>query len=557
MNLAERFKVAIEKVALERKERIQNAPPSVNKEEYEDALAYNVFVLDAKKEDMEAQIPHLMVRLQGEGAAHTDGTDGHSSTESEGTKPNTINFAAREKEEMRDLTRASEIVSLANPPPGEGAVPADLSGSMTSTHWDPMVGQIFLGNSNDVPLVPDDRYPSPPPVFPRLKTTDMDIYEERMDEDPFHYLPTNDPKKGFGYDLCIECHEMAPFPGTAHLRAAEEHLVMLDTLWAERQGGGDEIKIRPPPNANAIIHLPFPSSPPSSQASVASLVPFVKFLERLIQPVCPIVSVPPASASGSSPPTTNGSHGRRWSSVSSLMSFPSAPYHGPRSRSSTSPSSPFSPSQIKRTRPMKILIYSSDGYTDSSVPALCLLMAIRGLSLPEAYLELQVQKKRSFFVYQNDLGILRRVESRLSGEREQERARAGIRVVNGTGSLGRQSGWPRFGSGSGNGSGNGVSSNSNSNARTVYHTGGRQASNSISIPSNPISNLNPNMPASVPQPAPMIVPSQGHLVKSRPRASTSPWLPSLFDDHQSWFNDPRFDGSFPSRVLPFLYLGNL
>lgn len=49
----------------------------------------------------------------------------------------------------------------------------------------------------------------------------------------------------------------------------------------------------------------------------------------------------------------------------------------------------------------------------------------------------------------------------------------------------------------------------------------------------------------------------------RPRASTSPWLPSstsfgLFGgDHQSWFNDARFDGSFPSRVLPFLYLGNL
>ena len=28
-------------------------------------------------------------------------------------------------------------------------------------------------------------------------------------------------------------------------------------------------------------------------------------------------------------------------------------------------------------------------------------------------------------------------------------------------------------------------------------------------------------------------------------------------DHHSWFNDSRFDGSFPSRVLSFLYLGNL
>lgn len=49
----------------------------------------------------------------------------------------------------------------------------------------------------------------------------------------------------------------------------------------------------------------------------------------------------------------------------------------------------------------------------------------------------------------------------------------------------------------------------------------------------------------------------GHGFVGRPRASTSPLLPSLVDDHQVWFDDPRFDGSFPSRVLPFLYLGNL
>ncbi len=42
----------------------------------------------------------------------------------------------------------------------------------------------------------------------------------------------------------------------------------------------------------------------------------------------------------------------------------------------------------------------------------------------------------------------------------------------------------------------------------------------------------------------------------RARASTSPLLPS-FIDHETWFNDSKFDGSFPSRVLPFMYLGNL
>ncbi|ESK86728.1 hypothetical protein Moror_15218 [Moniliophthora roreri MCA 2997] len=56
----------------------------------------------------------------------------------------------------------------------------------------------------------------------------------------------------------------------------------------------------------------------------------------------------------------------------------------------------------------------------------------------------------------------------------------------------------------------------------------------------------------------VVGPNSNGLRNRRPRANTSPWLPSLFGgDHHSWFNDARFDGSFPSRVLPFLYLGNL
>ena len=42
------------------------------------------------------------------------------------------------------------------------------------------------------------------------------------------------------------------------------------------------------------------------------------------------------------------------------------------------------------TRPKKVLIYSSDGYTESSVLALSLLMKEMALDLPGAYLELQV-----------------------------------------------------------------------------------------------------------------------------------------------------------------------
>lgn len=424
---------------------------------------------------------------------------------------------------------------------------------------------------------------------------------------------------------------MAPFPGPAHLKAAEEHLGMLDALWAERcldDAGGQqrELPPRPPPNANAVIHLPFPSSPPCNLATMTALMPVIKFLEKWLQPpvVSPAPPAPPsASASSSSSADTGAGAGagsdnnannansqssaRRWSSVSALIpSFAPFPQLAggssslTRNRAFTSPTPSMPPSPPARTRPLKILIYSSDGYTESSVPALCLLMAVKNLTLPEAYLELQVVKKRSFFVYMSDLGVLRRVEGRLVLEREQERDRKGGGTGAGSGGVGagvkrgavggHGGRRPSFsgsglGLGSGIGVGMGMGIGANQNPYTVNQivnstpspptpplpshespprhshsshaiAGGRPTAKSVSFAQPPPSVASPPPVPSVSALPAMMVPTQQ---QRRPRASTSPWLPSfsLFGDHQSWFNDPRFDGSFPSRVLPFLYLGNL
>jgi dual specificity MAP kinase phosphatase len=326
-------------------------------------------------------------------------------------------------------------------------------------------------------------------------------------------------------------------------------------------------------------------------------------------------------------------------------------------------------SQPTRTRPLKILLYSSDGYTESSVPALCLLMAIKSLNLPEAYLELQVVKRRSFFVYQADLGILRRVEGRLKEEKERERERergrerereringgflmggAGTGGVGSVNANGKRTASVRGGYWSGTNSSTGLGGSGTSypggtvavTPSTTPPVGGgggmtrpsqkssftgRPAAKSVSFAQAPhpmmvpslqqqqqqqqqqqheqhehehyqqnqltVSTVIPSQPHPIPGTSyfgqaafsggfpmqsnvphiPMQLPyhqpgasysggsgyQEGHqVVKGRPRANTSPWLPSLFGgDHQSWFNDPRFDGSFPSRVLPFLYLGNL
>ena len=738
--------------------------------------------------------------------------------------PNTVDFALREKEEMRDLTKASEIISLypepCSPPPSSTkpgfthtSIPLSSSPSSPSSPpkretpetkptWDPLVGQVYLGNSGDVPLAPD--VPShfrhaaslvrdaallgnPCAGLEEYFSTEDDDDDDEVKEekeggsssssssslpadDIFNYHATNDPINGFGYDIAVECHELAPFPSTAHLRAADEHLGMLDLLWKERWERGwrareEEKRVlkkkirkdeeddtgrntptipltppptppRPPPHASAVIHLPFPSSPSNSQTTMVSLIPVIRFLEKWMKPLPP---VPPMSGtttemknlklvgSGdvagmvqpqtqqsppppSSPPTTTTTvSARRWSSVAALMpSFPSFPLGGSSSSTSTSNSTPSAltnnaqpnleptstatvattlpptcplpphPSRTRsftspppstssitsgavyqpppppipkppqqqqqpqqqqtRTRPLKILLYSSDGYTESSVPALCLLMAIKSLNLPEAYLELQVVKRRSFFVYHADLGILRRVEMRLKEEKERERERErlnggsglGVGSVNGNGKRtvpvrgGYWSGTVPGGSGSPYPGGAVPPTTSGRTTRVPPPAQkssfmGRPAAKSISFAQVPHHSMvvssqqsqqqhenyqqqqqQQQQPPTAPHPIPVSasylgqatfsggslpaqtqqmmlhhhhhhhhhhqpgVSSSGfqqeayQMIKGRPRANTSPWLPSLFGgDHQSWFNDPRFDGSFPSRVLPFLYLGNL
>ncbi|KAL1729092.1 hypothetical protein EV714DRAFT_251914 [Schizophyllum commune] len=492
-----------------------------------------------------------------------------------------------------------------SPRPNSAPHPLSLSNSSTQTHFDSKVGQVFLGNSNDVPLGIVEPLPlsqwATSPVLPTDTTEPLSItdtlHSGLADGDPFNFAPSNSPSDGYGYDIAIECHDLAPWPTAGNLRAAEEHLGRLESAWATRCVAAKRAEIardgvtdapkdpeemwtlptRPPPNANAIIHLPFPSSPPSNTTTVGSLTAVTRFLERWLTPPAAPGAVPMAAVRGDGRESardgvaepadghqaddeSGGSKSRRWSTTSAAQAGFIQHGQGGRMRSMTSPAPSPSPTPgarppphadftynyyAHRTRPLKVLLYSADGYTESSVPALFLLMTFRGLTLPEAYLELQVEKKRSFFVYSSDLGVLRRVEARLleGGGHTTGRHRVqpplthrpSAKSISYATGMGPQINTPAAALAGGGGSSSfGVSSSTaslGSAGATMSAMGGEKA-------------LQTNV-ASPPR-------------ARRPRASTSPWLPSLFGgDHQAWFNDPRFDGSFPSRVLPFLYLGNL
>lgn len=236
-------------------------------------IPYNVFVLDATPAEIRAKLKHLLV----------------------GT--HTINFAQREKDEMRELTRTSEILTV---------LPPDQDNTLEEIHpWTPGLGQVFLGNVNDVPFLPGHL------GDPLAKGIDL------LDS------TGNLPADGMGYDVCIECRLRAPRPSVGFLISAQEHLMELQRRWQASGGRGP----RPPPNAAAIVYLAFPLLP-----IVDEMILFLEFLEKLLK---------------------------------------ANPHRG-------------------FGRPVKILVWSSDGYTESSVLALSLIMAIRGMTLPEAYLELQV-----------------------------------------------------------------------------------------------------------------------------------------------------------------------
>jgi len=187
------------------------------------------------------------------------------------------------------------------------------------------------------------------------------------------------------------------------------------------------------------------------------------------------------------------------------------------------------------SRPLRVLIHSSDGYTESSLLALSYIMHTKACTLPESYLELQNQRERSFFVYPADVGVLRRIESKLGckerarREREREAEKAGRERENAAAlAMAKDA--------------------SVVNGRWKW---GSWRSSSLSMAGSPVLGA-----ASSSAPTSSVMQSRPADIPRRARSSTMPILPAV-TDHQTWFNDSRFDGSFPSRILPFLYLGNL
>ncbi|PWZ01045.1 hypothetical protein BCV70DRAFT_159727 [Testicularia cyperi] len=515
---------------------VREAQASVRRERLQrgwGGLRYNVFVVTDSFDVFERHFPHLIA------------------TDSRGCSRNTVDFFDRERDEMKRLTRASEIddnVWL-------GCTADAPGGEENSDEWgdNEPVTPDEDGNPNSFSICVRVNEVSELPTLAHLRSAS-------------HYLDTLESTMQFEADCAkgISGLHHGSFDGSAvHVRdnemrssteGREGMLVLGPNGWtpkpyacsvqgdlaaasrfqSTREGPGvgagtgavgsrlvfgTQVQDRDGRgplrlDASSVVHVDFlaggeRSNLPGNEMAHA----IIEICGWIQQQACP----PVADTTPSSSPTRRSPSSSFSTLSSTLRSYRSGGAASPvrsmvsNERTSGGANSPDSRSTPRSRRPRRVLLHCTDGYTETSVLALAYLMYSRGLSLPEAYLDLQIRANRSFFVYPNEVPLLERIE------RVLQRTRAARATVE-------------------------LASNEVSDSRRARHV----TSKSFSGPStHEAAQLLDDRRLSLSSP----VSSQRTTADV---ASAGNWVV----DH-SWFDKSRFDGSFPSRILPFLYLGNL
>ncbi|KAI8099233.1 uncharacterized protein BX664DRAFT_320740 [Halteromyces radiatus] len=330
----------------------------------------------------------------------------------------------------------------------------------------------------------------------------IDMKDDHEDMDIFH-----DQENPHGFSVCIECHDLSDMPLPSILTLAKETLNEL---------GPEEMP-------SEIIHL--------DMYSTGSIIESSEQLDRFLD------------------------------NLLSLLQFMDTISQGTVADND-------SPSITVNGR--RILIHCSDGYTETSILALSWVMYKLKLPLPKAYLYLQ--DRRSFFVLSTDVPLLRRIEqtlfedntkntapslsSSLTLQQEikfqyeqhhqlQKRKRVDTMEFEESSSL----------------------SVTSSSLPLDHHITSTYETNSSQhlIHYNKIANICTDKRDEYIDDVNDIEETistksySGHESEEKDKLPVITSSPPNIENMRlyPWFYSPRFEGSFPSRIMPFLYLGNL
>ncbi|SCV74166.1 BQ2448_6598 [Microbotryum intermedium] len=421
------------------------------------AIQYNVYVIAEPFVTFEQRYPTIV------------GID------SNGFVRNKLNFFEREREEMRVLTQASEILP-----------------------------NVWLGNAQDVPQAP---------------------YAQALSNDSSSSLL--DDGNPLSFSICIEAHDQAGNVSAAVLRdtnrklndleaqgqAYEEVRQLLDDEidTTTSQLGEERVKILRP-HVHDLVHLECPSTSTNCAAPNSSVHTTKRAQTQFVNALVELAV---------------------WMRRQAC------------------------PDDTSRL-PRRILLHCGDGYTESSLLAVTYVMvAGGGRNAAEAYLYLQESAQRSFHIYPQDYQLLPMIERRvidvLCREEQEWLATRKSMSWQSTASPMAASRSPSASSVRASGeepsstgmerSDSGYVSNSSTPTKTSkFVQAVREALSSSSSHSCDDAEMRPRTPSPDAELA-----QQWFASKPRPSNVTN----------SPWFYAPMFDGHFPSRILPFLYLGNL
>ncbi|KAF9181986.1 tyrosine/serine/threonine protein phosphatase pps1 [Haplosporangium sp. Z 767] len=461
-----------------------------------------------------------------------------------GGKPgiNKVDFWEQEREQMSLLTRASEIA------PG-----------------------IWLGNNQDVPLTNNGASSLATPVSPgtsfssyffsRSSIPNTLSQHESLNKsfaipttpppDEIEYPPLTPPSfndhSNFQPSICIECRSGSNAPTTMTLDRIKNNVACTPAPLAVKEifhlecQGSLTAGVNPeafPPSTSSLSsfaradRVDVSSNHAMRRATAAGLARGHPLARTMLQPhITNLINMAFFIQSVATPERL-------------------APVH---SSSSTTINT-----SARQQHRHQILIHCMDGYTETALLALCVIMIHYRLSLAEAYLKLQTDLGRSFFVYPNDAIMMLEVENqvwhRILAEKAEREASARLKAAStsavpvsldlGASIVGRSIPTSP------------VSSAMSSVASSMSSSSSSFFSSLLNMSNQPPTSQQQKEQGQG-QPLDMIEGMESMPDRDQELISHRPFLQPGHENKFEWFYHPEFEGSFPSRILPFLYLGNL
>ncbi|KAF9908622.1 tyrosine/serine/threonine protein phosphatase pps1 [Linnemannia zychae] len=491
---------------------------------------------------------------------------------------NKVDFWEQEREQMSLLTRGSEIapgVWLGN----SSDVPQQNNSNNASSLATPVSpgssfqSYFFSSSSSTIPNALSQAIstiPTTPPPEATATAANEDYY-------PPLTPPSFSDQTNFHPSICIECRSGANAPTTFTLDRIKSNVACTSAPLSFKEifhlecGGSLTAGVNPeafPPSTSSLSNFARQENPDVSangtmrRATAAGLAGGYQMVNTMLQTqITHLVNMAFFVNQ-----VTNGPDATTVAAASGLSS-PTSP---------TSPSSSFnggrhSPASYQRPR-HQVLIHCVDGYTETALLALATVMVHYRFTLAEAYVKMQTDLGRSFFVYPNDAIMMLEVEAQIwqrlvsektdysSASRLNKKAASAVPMTASS-----------FTSSLSSSSSSGMSSLSSSLSSTSssFFSSLLNMTNQPSSPQdqqqqqNAANGGNMTMDGieSTPDPEPITpITTATASTTTKNNNNTLTARPFARQDHIekfSWFYHPEFEGSFPSRILPFLYLGNL